>query len=68
MTMAEKIIAANLVGIDGKPATVAPHDSVLAKVHGGYSHEFTTAQVHSFLSSGIRSGLQPSGSRPIRRL
>ena len=51
MTMAEKIIAANLVGIDGKPATVAPHDSVLAKVHGGYSHEFTTAQVRSFLSS-----------------
>jgi 3-isopropylmalate/(R)-2-methylmalate dehydratase large subunit len=28
---------------------VAPGDAVLVKVDGGYSHEFTTAQVHHFL-------------------
>ena len=49
MTMAEKIVARNLVGqADG--TCVSPHDPVIAKVHGGYSHEFTTAQVHTFLS------------------
>ena len=26
-----------------------PGDAVLAQVDGGYSHEFTTAQVHTFL-------------------
>ena len=49
MTMAEKIIARNLVGHkDGQ--CVKPHDPVIAQVQGGYSHEFTTAQVHTFLS------------------
>lgn len=49
MTMAEKIIARNLVGQpDGQ--CVRPHDSVIAQVQGGYSHEFTTAQVHTFLA------------------
>ena len=49
MTMAEKIIARNLVGqTDGQ--SVKPHDPVIAQVQGGYSHEFTTAQVHTFLS------------------
>ncbi|MFL2968459.1 MAG: aconitase family protein [Candidatus Poseidoniaceae archaeon] len=49
MTMAEKIIARNLVGqSDGQ--CVKPHDPVIAQVQGGYSHEFTTAQVHTFLS------------------
>lgn len=49
MTMAEKIIARNLVG--QKPGQcVKPHDPVIAQVQGGYSHEFTTAQVHTFLS------------------
>ena len=49
MTMAEKIIARNLVGhVDGQ--CVKPHDPVIAQVQGGYSHEFTTAQVHTFLS------------------
>ena len=48
MTMAEKIIARNLVGQpDG--ACVKPDDPVIAQVQGGYSHEFTTAQVHTFL-------------------
>lgn len=49
MTMAEKIISRNLVGqLEGQ--SVKPHDPVIAQVQGGYSHEFTTAQVHSFLT------------------
>lgn len=48
MTMAEKILASHLVGAQG-PATVKPGDSVCVKVDAGYSHEFTTAQVHAFL-------------------
>jgi 3-isopropylmalate/(R)-2-methylmalate dehydratase large subunit len=49
MTMAEKIIANNLVG---QPVgqCVQPGDPVIAEVQGGYSHEFTTAQVHEFLA------------------
>jgi len=48
MTMAEKIIARNLVGQD-EGQCVKPEDPVIAQVQGGYSHEFTTAQVHTFL-------------------
>jgi 3-isopropylmalate/(R)-2-methylmalate dehydratase large subunit len=47
MTIGEKIIAAHLVG-EG-PRWVRPGDAVVARVDGGYSHEFTTAQVHVFL-------------------
>ncbi|MDA1167624.1 MAG: aconitase family protein [archaeon] len=49
MTMAEKIIANNLVR---QPVgqCVQPGDPVIVEVQGGYSHEFTTAQVHDFLS------------------
>ncbi len=46
MTMAEKIISRHLVGGE---ACVKPGDAVMVKVDGGYSHEFTTAQVHHFL-------------------
>jgi 3-isopropylmalate/(R)-2-methylmalate dehydratase large subunit len=46
MTMAEKIIGSHLVGGAG---AVKPGDAVMARVDGGYSHEFTTAQVHYFL-------------------
>jgi 3-isopropylmalate/(R)-2-methylmalate dehydratase large subunit len=46
MTMAEKIIGAHLVG---GPGPVKPGDVAMARVDGGYSHEFTTAQVHHFL-------------------
>ena len=49
MTMAEKIIARNLVG-QKEGQCVKPHDPVISQVQGGYSHEFTTAQVHTFLS------------------
>ena len=48
MTMAEKIIARNLVG-QPEGACVKPGDPVIAQVQGGYSHEFTTAQVHTCL-------------------
>jgi len=49
MTMAEKMIAAKMLnpGKDGR--FVAADDAVLAKVDAGFSHEFTTAQVHTFL-------------------
>ena len=49
MTMAEKILARHLPG--DEPAWVRPGDSVVVSVDGGYSHEFTTAQVHHFLAS-----------------
>jgi len=55
MTMAEKIVARNLVGQpDGQ--CVKPHDPVIAGVQGGYSHEFTTAQVHTFLAEVYGEG------------
>ena len=49
MTMAEKMIAARMLnpGADGR--FVAADDAVLANVDAGFSHEFTTAQVHVFL-------------------
>ncbi|MEM8885457.1 MAG: aconitase family protein [Planctomycetota bacterium] len=46
MNMAEKAIAHHLLGGEGY---VKPGDAVLATVDGGYSHEFTTAQVGFFL-------------------
>ncbi len=49
MTMAEKLLASHLVGAEGD-AHVKPGDLCLVKVDGGYSHEFTTAQVHHFLA------------------
>ena len=56
MTMAEKIIAAHLAnpGVDSADRVegggrVKPGDACLVEVDGGYSHEFTTAQVHHFL-------------------
>jgi 3-isopropylmalate/(R)-2-methylmalate dehydratase large subunit len=48
MTMAEKILATHLVGGE-RESCVVPGDACLVNVDGGYSHEFTTAQVHYFL-------------------
>ena len=45
MTMGEKILARHARGTD----FVKPGDAIVADVDGGYSHEFTTAQVHHFL-------------------
>jgi 3-isopropylmalate/(R)-2-methylmalate dehydratase large subunit len=50
MTMAEKILAAHALG---EPASVSPGDPLVARVDGGYSHEFTTAQVHHFLEQEV---------------
>ncbi len=47
MTMAEKILARHRVGEGSR--CVKPGDSLVVSVDGGYSHEFTTAQVHHFL-------------------
>jgi len=46
MTMGEKILARHGRGTD----YVKPGDAIVADVDGGYSHEFTTAQVHHFLA------------------
>ncbi|MFC1705699.1 aconitase family protein [Planctomycetota bacterium] len=48
MTMAEKLVAHHLLE-DREAPFCKPGDSVLVKVDAGYSHEFTTAQVHTFL-------------------
>jgi 3-isopropylmalate/(R)-2-methylmalate dehydratase large subunit len=58
MTMGEKILASHLVRGEGsaQAAYLKPGDAVLVKVDGGYSHEFTTAQVHHFLSSEYGAG------------
>jgi 3-isopropylmalate/(R)-2-methylmalate dehydratase large subunit len=50
MTIAEKILARHRMGVDeGEEAWVEPGDAVPVRVDGGYSHEFTTAQVDYFL-------------------
>jgi len=48
MNMAEKILARHL--LPGQGTHVKPGDAVLVRVDGGYSHEFTSAQVHFFLA------------------
>jgi len=48
MTMAEKVLAAHVVGAAG-PVHVKPGDAICVRVDGGYSHEFTTAQIDYFL-------------------
>ncbi len=47
-TMAEKILSRHRM--DSPGASVRPGDALVVRVDGGYSHEFTTAQVHHFLS------------------
>ena len=47
MTMAEKILAQHKA--DGRECCVKPGDALVVEVDGGYSHDFTTAQVHYFL-------------------
>jgi len=53
MTMGEKILARHL---RGGAKYVKPGDSVVVDVDGGYTHEFTTGQVHYFL--GDEYGMQ----------
>ncbi|HXO26452.1 MAG TPA: aconitase family protein [Thermoanaerobaculia bacterium] len=72
MTMAEKLLArhvlggagdagdaggaAGAAGADEHPRYVKPGDAVVVSVDGGYSHEFTTAQVHHFLEQEHGAG------------
>jgi 3-isopropylmalate/(R)-2-methylmalate dehydratase large subunit len=49
MNLAEKILARHL--LPGQGEHVQPGDAVLVRVDGGYSHEFTSAQVHFFLQN-----------------
>ncbi len=56
MTMAEKMVAAKMLNPGSAGAYVQPGDAVLARVDGGYSHEFTTAQVHTFLAEEFGPG------------
>jgi 3-isopropylmalate/(R)-2-methylmalate dehydratase large subunit len=55
MTMAEKLLAARVVGATG-PVYLKPGDAVCVRVDGGYSHEFTTAQVDLFLEQEYGPG------------
>ncbi len=56
MNMTEKILAAHLLG-DGE-RYVRPGDAVLVEVDGGYSHDFTSAQVHYFLQQEYGEGYE----------
>lgn len=49
MTMGEKILARHMRGVSDEERYVKPGDAVVVDVDGGYTHEFTTAQVHYFL-------------------
>jgi len=55
MTMGEKILARHVLSAGNRQPTtdnqvyVKPGDAVVVEVDGGYTHEFTTAQVHYFL-------------------
>jgi 3-isopropylmalate/(R)-2-methylmalate dehydratase large subunit len=55
MNIAEKILAAHVVGAQG-PVFLRPGDAVCVRVDGGYSHEFTTAQVGHFLEQEYGDG------------
>lgn len=47
LTMAQKIMAKKLINKDIN--ALLNHETTIAQVDGGYSHEFTSAQVHQFL-------------------
>src|SRR5688500_8706896 len=49
MTMGEKILARHMRGVADHERYVKPGDALVVDVDGGYTHEFTTAQVHYFL-------------------
>ncbi len=59
MTMAEKILARHVLSAEGEGARyVKPGDAVVVSVDGGYTHEFTTAQVHYFLEQEYGAGYE----------
>ncbi|MEK7484332.1 MAG: aconitase family protein [Planctomycetota bacterium] len=60
MTIAEKIIVSHALVQNDQPTLryVKPGDALLVRVDGGYSHEFTTAQVHQFLKEEVGENFQ----------
>jgi 3-isopropylmalate/(R)-2-methylmalate dehydratase large subunit len=56
MTMGEKILARHMLGVTDDRRYVKPGDAVVVEVDGGYTHEFTTAQVHHFLEQEYGTG------------
>ena len=64
MNIAEKILAAHVVGAT-LPVFLKPGDAVCVRVDGGYSHEFTTAQVHYFLEQEYGPGYELADPRKL---
>ena len=58
MTMGEKILARHMRGVEEHGRYVKPGDAVVVDVDGGYTHEFTTAQVHHFLTQEYGPGYE----------
>lgn len=58
MTMGEKILARHMRGVSDDERYVKPGDAVVVDVDGGYTHEFTTAQVHYFLEQEYGPGYE----------
>ncbi len=57
MTIAEKVLLSR-IATDAKPAALQPGDAVAVKVDGGFSHDFTSAQVDYFLTEEYGLGYQ----------
>ena len=55
MTIAEKILLSRLVA-EKKPNALKPGDAVAVRVDGGFSHDFTSAQVDYFLTEEYGAG------------
>ena len=55
MTIAEKILLSH-IATDAKPRALKPGDAVAVHVDGGFSHDFTSAQVHYFLTEEYGEG------------
>ena len=55
MTIAEKILLSRMA-TPAKPAAIKPGDAVAVHVDGGFSHDFTSAQVHYFLTEEYGEG------------
>ena len=68
MTMAEKILARHLLRRRGRTGTSSPATPWWSSVDGGYTHEFTTAQVHYFLEQEYGAGLRDQEPGEVRRL
>ena len=55
MTIAEKILLSR-IATPSRPAALKPGDAVAVNVDGGFSHDFTSAQVHYFLTEEYGEG------------